>query len=401
MKKISIYLMLGFLPLYGLLAQTVQFSATITSATTFDIYFTPSATFTSGSGGISSFGVTLQSPGTVPSGSCAANASAPVFTITPSFGQSPLGGSAAAQTNAGNTAAGTAWWNQLYSFTAGTGGANTTFTGGTAYKLATVTLPAGVDMNCMSLVDFASNKIPGQGGLPRGGTTVNIAASPSAITESSTAIFANATGTNGASTVPPPATNGGSAASTSTMPLAWNNVLPVTLVSFTGIGKDCSAQLAWQSATEVNNSYYEVQTSSDGSGFTTAGKVASKNSATGAGYSYQYNGLKIGNNFFRLKMVDIDGKFTYSPTVSVAGTGDCAARPVTVSPNPATSAINVNGLVSGDQVALLDGNGKQLALATANGTSQSFNVSMYAKGVYIVRIKSASGSSTNVKVVKQ
>ncbi len=102
--------------------------------------------------------------------------------------------------------------------------------------------------------------------------------------------------------------------------------LPVTLTSFTGTSNGCTAALAWQSATEENNSYYEVQASTNGTGFTAAGKVASKNSATGASYSYQYNGLKIGNNFFRLKMVDLDGKFTYSPTVAVTGTGDCAAR---------------------------------------------------------------------------
>lgn len=178
-------------------------------------------------------------------------------------------------------------------------------------------------------------------------------------------------------------------------------LLPINFSSFTGIANGCSANLAWATSTEQNSSYFGVEYATDGNTFIQVGTVASKNRPTGAKYSYVFNRLASGTGYFRLKGVDFDGRFSYSPTVAVTGTGDCAARSLSVSPNPVTSVINVNGLAAGDQVALLDGNGKQLAELTATGTSQRINVSMYAKGVYILSVKSSSGNSSNVKVVKQ
>lgn len=180
-------------------------------------------------------------------------------------------------------------------------------------------------------------------------------------------------------------------------------VLPISLTSFTGIVNGCSASLAWQTASELNSSYYGVEYSNTGSNFAQVAKVNSKNSATGASYAYSFNQLNGGNNFFRLKAVDNDGRFTYSQVITLTGNGACSAgMGITVSPNPASNLLNIQHLDGGkNQVTLFDMNGKKLTEVLATGTSQSINISKYAKGVYMLRIQNASGNISTVKVVKE
>ena len=90
-------------------------------------------------------------------------------------------------------------------------------------------------------------------------------------------------------------------------------VLPVTLLNFDGVIKDNSALLSWSTSSEINNKGFEVQKSYDGRNFSTIGFVA------GAGTSslinkYNYTDIKVesGSNYYRLKQIDIDDKFTYS-----------------------------------------------------------------------------------------
>ena len=178
-------------------------------------------------------------------------------------------------------------------------------------------------------------------------------------------------------------------------------VLPVALVSFTGVASGCTASLAWQTASESNSSYYSVEASKDGGSFSPVGKLASKNSATGAAYSFAYP-LGSGTDYFRLRAVDNDGKFTYSAIVPVTGAGACSSGLlVKVSPNPTSNVVNVQGLASGSRLLLLGIGGQKLAELAPGGNSQTVNLSGYAKGVYILRIQAADGTVTNVKVVKQ
>lgn len=96
-------------------------------------------------------------------------------------------------------------------------------------------------------------------------------------------------------------------------------VLPVELVTFRAIPNDSETQLYWQTATEVNNDYFQIERSSNGLDFTAIGKV------NGSGDSYEMNEYTyvdkepvLGANFYRLKQIDFDGSFEYSSIVSVA-----------------------------------------------------------------------------------
>lgn len=177
-------------------------------------------------------------------------------------------------------------------------------------------------------------------------------------------------------------------------------ILPITLTNFTATASSCTANLAWQTASEQNSKYYSVEYSADGTSFSEVGKVTSKNSESGAFYNYAY-GLGNGTGYFRLKAVDFDGKFIYSGTVTASGTGACGTGlQVTVSPNPTTGIVNIQGLVTGSHITLMDEQGKRLSETIANSTNQSFNLSTFMKGVYIMKVETADGKVSNVKVVK-
>ena len=90
--------------------------------------------------------------------------------------------------------------------------------------------------------------------------------------------------------------------------------LPVTLIDFrTELINEDKIYIFWQTESEVNTSHFEIEFSKDGVNFKNVGFVDSKGSGS-AGHSYDYifEELGIGFHYFRLKIIDFDGKYAYS-----------------------------------------------------------------------------------------
>ena len=134
-----------------------------------------------------------------------------------------------------------------------------------------------------------------------------------------------------------------------------------------------------------NSSYYTIETSTNGKDFTRIAKVISNNSVNGGNYEYNYV-TDRGIHYFRLRSVDIDGKFTLSaievPTTNCSGEGG-----VSVSPNPTSDQIVVQGLANGSILTLLDLTGKILINTQVNGTIKTINIGKYAKEIYLLNTK--------------
>lgn len=111
-------------------------------------------------------------------------------------------------------------------------------------------------------------------------------------------------------------------------------LLPINLLSFNGkrVGKDNLLQ--WSTAQETNSRHFEIENSKDNSVFSMIGKVAAKgNSSIQSNYSFVHNNPVAGVNYYRLKLVDLDGKFSYSKIVAIRGDGTGVTLN-TVYPNP-------------------------------------------------------------------
>jgi hypothetical protein len=106
-----------------------------------------------------------------------------------------------------------------------------------------------------------------------------------------------------------PSPSGGCAAGTCTYPVTT----PVKLVSFAARRSDENkVSLQWTSASEENFSYYSVQKSYDAISFWETGQVAAKGSLIGV-TNYEFKDNRFDEScYYRLKMIDKDGKFEYS-----------------------------------------------------------------------------------------
>jgi hypothetical protein len=120
--------------------------------------------------------------------------------------------------------------------------------------------------------------------------------------------------------------------------------LPVELTQFTVKAKAAGAlwnvASNWTTASEQNSSHFIVERSAGLSGFTEIGRVAAAGqSASVLNYSFTDPSPLSGTSYYRLKQVDLDGKFTYSPirSVTITRTG----LVVNVFPNPVKDAAEV------------------------------------------------------------
>ncbi|HWB94867.1 MAG TPA: FG-GAP-like repeat-containing protein, partial [Puia sp.] len=117
--------------------------------------------------------------------------------------------------------------------------------------------------------------------------------------------------------------------------------LPLHLISLTGHSSaGQQIQLNWQTVNEVNTASFEIEHAPDGAHFTGLGAVtAADNNSGESDYSYTDTHSRIGENYYRLRMVDIDGRYTYSPIVEVTLTGRQSG--LSPYPNPASGSVYV------------------------------------------------------------
>lgn len=129
-----------------------------------------------------------------------------------------------------------------------------------------------------------------------------------------------------------------------------NIVLPVKLMSFTAKAMENYNILDWQTATEVNNDYFVVESSTDMISFKEIGRVDGAGNSNNV-LSYQFVDYTSFEKvvYYRLKQVDFDGVYTFSEIVAVKKTNE---GEVNIYPNPAT------------EVLFLDINSKEEAVYT-------------------------------------
>ena len=169
-------------------------------------------------------------------------------------------------------------------------------------------------------------------------------------------------------------------------------ILPLTLLNFTVVKQNKLAQLNWQTTNEVNTYYFNIQRSTDGLNFTTIGTVAARgNSSANNNYSFadDVSTAASGKLYYRLKMVDKDGSFSYSRIAYI--TIDAADIKITVTPNPAHDYFIVsnytNTAANKAKIIVRDLQGRTLLTQDfTNGTGQKINVSALTKGMYFVSI---------------
>ena len=183
--------------------------------------------------------------------------------------------------------------------------------------------------------------------------------------------------------------------------------LPVTLVDFHALQQpDHTVALQWETAQEQNSRYTEVQRSVDGKTYSAIGQVAAAgNSSLPRDYAFTDQSPLSGRGFYRLKMVDIDGSFTYSKILQVTTGAMGAAIKVYSNPFHDQLGMVIPAVTSEKLVlSLFDQTGK--ICLRQNYTTQKGNnfVNLYpggiAAGVYLLHVQGAQTNQT-IRVLKQ
>jgi dienelactone hydrolase len=194
----------------------------------------------------------------------------------------------------------------------------------------------------------------------------------------------------------------------SCLPLPSCGPLPVKLISFTGNMKNDKANLYWKTAFEQNFERFVVERSADAVSFGQVGEARPKGgNSTGASYSLVDPYPFAGTNFYRLKMIDLDGTFTYSEVVKLEATKKDFAV-TQLYPNPVKDVLHVQlqaGKRQDIMIYLYDIAGKQIQsnAATLNEgiNESSISFSKTGTGTYILQYKNAAGNVLGTfKVVK-
>jgi surface protein len=162
---------------------------------------------------------------------------------------------------------------------------------------------------------------------------------------------------------------------------ACNTVLPVTLHSFNAIYRAPNAVLNWQSGIESGLNYYSVEKSVDGTNFHSISKIL----ATGSGSHYSIaHPQPEGQAFYRLKMVDLDGKIDYSRVQTVSHQR-AAASIISIFPNPVRDGkLHIEATKSGT-VRIFNQMGQQVLYASVSEGLQVIDVSLLASGIYFIK----------------
>ncbi|MDB5269519.1 MAG: hypothetical protein JWP58_2559 [Hymenobacter sp.] len=167
------------------------------------------------------------------------------------------------------------------------------------------------------------------------------------------------------------------------------NPLPVELMTFTATAKGRAVALAWATASEKNSAAFEVERSLDGNAFARIGTVAAAGSSS-TPHNYELLDAQLPTGaatlYYRLRQVDADGSFSYSPVRTVAFKG--AAAGLALYPNPTSaSAATLTGALPGTVVTVYDALGREVTSAPADaaGTAALVLPAGLPAGVYVVR----------------
>ena len=176
--------------------------------------------------------------------------------------------------------------------------------------------------------------------------------------------------------------------------------MPVELSHFTARSISSSTHLTWATATETNNSHFEVQRSADGRKWEVLGEVK------GAGtiqepqqYEFTDDRPPVGLSYYRLRQVDYDGQYEYSPVVTANRKG--GAFPFSVFPNPAGESVSLvlPGGAEGLRAELYDARGRQVLrqqLAAESGRVE-IGLTSLPPGLYYLSIRDGQGKQLGVQ----
>jgi hypothetical protein len=183
-------------------------------------------------------------------------------------------------------------------------------------------------------------------------------------------------------------------------------IIPVTLVNFYGnYAGNNNVDLNWSTTTEINSANFIIERSYDGRLFTPVSVIPAAGNSTAAKYYHSSDHpSSTAVIYYRIKIIDRDGRFTYSNVIALR----CTNNNITLFPNPAHDRIELSfqsGLAGKAAMSLYSSSGaviKDLVIPAAEGpNSLRYDVSGLSSGLYYITIRTSDGQLLTKSFIKQ
>lgn len=176
--------------------------------------------------------------------------------------------------------------------------------------------------------------------------------------------------------------------------------LPIELSSFTATPENDAVRLNWTTVSETNNKAFVIERSMDAAEWSEAFTLA------GAGNSNEvkkYSGLDekplSGISYYRLKQIDFNGDYKYSPVI-VIDRSQSTAPDFIAFPNPASETVTIAGKEEASSIELINQLGQKMEVTVfKNENASRLDVSSIPSGLYTIIVRGVNGAASTRQVL--
>ncbi|MGG9971132.1 T9SS type A sorting domain-containing protein [Ferruginibacter sp. SUN002] len=178
-------------------------------------------------------------------------------------------------------------------------------------------------------------------------------------------------------------------------------VLPVKFNNVNAVFNNNAGKISWGVADQTNVKQYEVEKSIDGTNFSYLTTIANTSLNN---YSAIDNALHDGVNYYRIKVINNDGRYSYSTIVTLALKGNVGS--VRVFPNPVQDRLFVwmPDNTKAENIIIMDAVGKKIMQKAVVGNATNvadIDVRNLPKGVYRIQVTTDKNVTTNLSFIKK
>ena len=196
-----------------------------------------------------------------------------------------------------------------------------------------------------------------------------------------------------------------------TASIALGSPTPVKMSSFTVKKESNDAVLRWTTVSETKNDHFDIERSVDGINFTKMGTVAGNGTTVlTKNYIYPDALANVASKilYYRLRIVDMDGKSTFSTVVALRLDGSIAVSSLTVYPNPFTSNIKLqlrSAKEENSTIRFINARGQEVlkrnvTLMPGDNIVVVGDLQTVAPGLYIMELRTGNDVITQ-RIIKQ
>lgn len=177
--------------------------------------------------------------------------------------------------------------------------------------------------------------------------------------------------------------------------------VPVELVNFSAEKQNENILLRWETATEINNDYFDIEWSIDGINFEKIGQVKGVGTTIeNQSYEFLHDLNRIGFEkrhgfYYRLKQVDFDEQYEYSKTINIETTEPSNHQTITIFPNPTNGNVTIKTTTE-KLISIKNIYGQIVAQQSIIG-QQQIDLSQLSAGLYLI----SDGTNTHKLVLNK